>query len=159
MTGSNASDWFREVTNNSRVMRSEGRERPNTLLTWAHREREFRLHHLTPHQNTNGSNFGAWSIWIQIRIAKYAIFSLLHQICLFFLSHVGSHALLFYVFCVAGVGTRNYYRKMGYELEGPYMLKDLHGPGTDWACRCFYLDGAQRFTCKHAHRWYYFSKP
>lgn len=33
--------------------------------------------------------------------------------------------------CVAGVGTRNYYRKMGYELEGPYMVKDLYGPGMD----------------------------
>uniref|UniRef100_G3NKK1 Elongator complex protein 3 n=1 Tax=Gasterosteus aculeatus aculeatus TaxID=481459 RepID=G3NKK1_GASAC len=31
---------------------------------------------------------------------------------------------------ISGVGTRNYYRKMGYELEGPYMLKDLYGPGT-----------------------------
>lgn len=27
---------------------------------------------------------------------------------------------------ISGVGTRNYYRKMGYELEGPYMVKDLH---------------------------------
>ncbi|XP_054474027.1 elongator complex protein 3 [Anoplopoma fimbria] len=32
---------------------------------------------------------------------------------------------------ISGVGTRNYYRKMGYELEGPYMLKDLYGPGSD----------------------------
>ena len=24
-----------------------------------------------------------------------------------------------------GVGTRNYYRKIGYELEGPYMVKNL----------------------------------
>lgn len=32
---------------------------------------------------------------------------------------------------ISGVGTRNYYRKMGYELEGPYMMKDLHGPGMD----------------------------
>ncbi|XP_037305089.1 elongator complex protein 3 isoform X1 [Pungitius pungitius] len=31
---------------------------------------------------------------------------------------------------ISGVGTRNYYRKMGYELEGPYMLKELYGPGT-----------------------------
>lgn len=29
---------------------------------------------------------------------------------------------------ISGVGTRNYYRKMGYELEGPYMVKDLYGP-------------------------------
>ena len=26
---------------------------------------------------------------------------------------------------IAGVGTRNYYRKMGYELDGPYMSKYL----------------------------------
>ncbi|KAL4630423.1 elongator complex protein 3 [Arapaima gigas] len=26
---------------------------------------------------------------------------------------------------ISGVGTRNYYRKMGYELEGPYMVKCL----------------------------------
>ncbi|XP_037541640.1 elongator complex protein 3 [Nematolebias whitei] len=32
---------------------------------------------------------------------------------------------------ISGVGTRNYYRKMGYELEGPYMVKDLYGPGRD----------------------------
>ncbi|KAF7664330.1 hypothetical protein LDENG_00180460 [Lucifuga dentata] len=28
---------------------------------------------------------------------------------------------------ISGVGTRNYYRKMGYELEGPYMVKNLYG--------------------------------
>lgn len=32
---------------------------------------------------------------------------------------------------ISGVGTRNYYRKMGYELEGPYMVKHLYGPGMD----------------------------
>lgn len=26
---------------------------------------------------------------------------------------------------ISGVGTRNYYRKLGYELEGPYMCKML----------------------------------
>lgn len=26
---------------------------------------------------------------------------------------------------ISGVGTRNYYRKMGYELDGPYMTKML----------------------------------
>jgi len=26
---------------------------------------------------------------------------------------------------IAGVGTRNYYRKLGYELEGVYMTKKL----------------------------------
>ncbi|KAK2856549.1 hypothetical protein Q5P01_005284 [Channa striata] len=30
---------------------------------------------------------------------------------------------------ISGVGTRNYYRKMSYELEGPYMVKNLYGPG------------------------------
>lgn len=31
----------------------------------------------------------------------------------------------FFSFVLSGVGTRNYYRKMGYELEGPYMVKRL----------------------------------
>jgi elongator complex protein 3 len=26
---------------------------------------------------------------------------------------------------ISGVGTRHYYRKLGYELEGPYMVKSL----------------------------------
>ena len=26
---------------------------------------------------------------------------------------------------ISGVGTRNYYRKIGYSLEGPYMSKTL----------------------------------
>lgn len=26
---------------------------------------------------------------------------------------------------IAGVGTRHYYRKLGYETEGPYMVKYL----------------------------------
>ena len=26
---------------------------------------------------------------------------------------------------ISGVGTRHYYRKLGYELEGPYMVKRL----------------------------------
>lgn len=29
---------------------------------------------------------------------------------------------------IAGVGTRYYYRKLGYELEGPYMVKELGEP-------------------------------
>lgn len=33
--------------------------------------------------------------------------------------------LSFCLFLLSGVGTRNYYRKMGYELEGPYMVKRL----------------------------------
>ncbi|XP_072842126.2 elongator complex protein 3 isoform X1 [Pogona vitticeps] len=28
---------------------------------------------------------------------------------------------------ISGVGTRDYYRKIGYELEGPYMVKSLEG--------------------------------
>ena len=32
-----------------------------------------------------------------------------------------SHKLLI----ISGVGTRHYYRKLGYRLEGPYMVKDL----------------------------------
>ncbi|KAM6965752.1 elongator complex protein 3 [Aplochiton taeniatus] len=32
---------------------------------------------------------------------------------------------------ISGVGTRNYYRKMGYELEGPYMVKHLYGLDMD----------------------------
>ncbi|XP_036942784.1 elongator complex protein 3 isoform X2 [Acanthopagrus latus] len=39
----------------------------------------------------------------------------------------GSHKLA----VISGVGTRNYYRKMGYELEGPYMVKDLYEPRND----------------------------
>jgi len=27
---------------------------------------------------------------------------------------------------ISGVGTRNYYAKLGYELEGPYMVKYLY---------------------------------
>lgn len=30
---------------------------------------------------------------------------------------------------ISGVGTRHYYRKLGYELEGPYMVKALRGGG------------------------------
>jgi elongator complex protein 3 len=26
---------------------------------------------------------------------------------------------------ISGVGTRNYYRKLGYDLQGPYMMKNL----------------------------------
>ena len=26
---------------------------------------------------------------------------------------------------ISGVGTRDYYRKLGYELDGPYMSKDI----------------------------------
>ena len=27
---------------------------------------------------------------------------------------------------ISGVGTRDYYRRLGYELEGPYMTKKLY---------------------------------
>tara|TARA_B110000459_G_scaffold74662_1_gene83924 strand:- start:375 stop:611 length:237 start_codon:yes stop_codon:yes gene_type:complete len=30
---------------------------------------------------------------------------------------------------ISGVGTRHYYRKLGYELEGPYMVKSLVSGG------------------------------
>jgi hypothetical protein len=30
------------------------------------------------------------------------------------------------------VGTRHYYRKLGYELEGPYMVKSLLGLLDEW---------------------------
>ena len=29
------------------------------------------------------------------------------------------------LFVLTGVGTRHYYRKLGYELDGPYMAKSL----------------------------------
>ena len=29
---------------------------------------------------------------------------------------------------ISGVGTRHYYRKLGYQLEGPYMVKMLPPP-------------------------------
>lgn len=29
------------------------------------------------------------------------------------------------ILVISGVGTRHYYRKMGYELDGPYMSKRL----------------------------------
>lgn len=29
---------------------------------------------------------------------------------------------------ISGVGTRKYYRKLGYRLEGPYMVKSLKSP-------------------------------
>jgi elongator complex protein 3 len=26
---------------------------------------------------------------------------------------------------ISGVGTRDYYRRLGYKLDGPYMVKDI----------------------------------
>ena len=40
---------------------------------------------------------------------------------------------------IAGVGTRHYYRKLGYLLEGPYMVKHLQEPSVEfssWSQRC-----------------------
>lgn len=36
-----------------------------------------------------------------------------------------TYRVLFLHFCFTGVGTRNYYRKIGYRLQGPYMVKTL----------------------------------
>jgi histone acetyltransferase (RNA polymerase elongator complex component) len=33
--------------------------------------------------------------------------------------------VLIRIFLFSGVGTRNYYRKIGYKLDGPYMSKNL----------------------------------
>ncbi|CAG9865063.1 unnamed protein product [Phyllotreta striolata] len=41
---------------------------------------------------------------------------------------------------ISGVGTRNYYRKLGYELEGPYMVKSLK-PG-EYISSFDYLHGS-----------------
>ncbi|KAJ8960739.1 hypothetical protein NQ318_020032 [Aromia moschata] len=40
---------------------------------------------------------------------------------------------------ISGVGTRNYYRKLGYELEGPYMVKSLKDGEYKTTLEC--LDG------------------
>ncbi len=36
------------------------------------------------------------------------------------------------VVVISGVGTRHYYRKLGYRLEGPYMVKNVSTDGTNW---------------------------
>ena len=36
---------------------------------------------------------------------------------------------------ISGVGTRHYYRKLGYRLEGHYMVKDLTPPPRRRAAR------------------------
>lgn len=33
---------------------------------------------------------------------------------------------------ISGVGTRHYYRKLGYELEGTYMVKYLKSEEEEW---------------------------
>lgn len=40
---------------------------------------------------------------------------------------------------ISGVGTRNYYRKLGYELEGPYMVKSLQPEKYKSVFKC--IDG------------------
>lgn len=35
---------------------------------------------------------------------------------------------------ISGVGTRHYYRKLGYRLEGHYMVKDLPPVQRGWRC-------------------------
>lgn len=42
---------------------------------------------------------------------------------------------------ISGVGTRNYYRKLGYELEGPYMVKSLK-PG-EYKSSLEFVDGSR----------------
>lgn len=42
---------------------------------------------------------------------------------------------------ISGVGTRNYYRKLGYELEGPYMVKSLESGVYKSVISC--VDGEQ----------------
>ncbi|XP_072381420.1 elongator complex protein 3 [Diabrotica undecimpunctata] len=41
---------------------------------------------------------------------------------------------------ISGVGTRNYYRKLGYELQGPYMVKSLKE--GEYVSALDYVDGA-----------------
>jgi elongator complex protein 3 len=54
---------------------------------------------------------------------------------------------------ISGVGTRHYYRRLGYRLEGPYMVKDLPPPaapstrrrqrvGDEWGDACWSEDDA-----------------
>lgn len=38
---------------------------------------------------------------------------------------------------ISGVGTRNYYRKLGYELEGPYVVKSLEEGVYKSALDCY----------------------
>lgn len=48
----------------------------------------------------------------------------------------------------SGVGTKNYYRKMGYELEGPYMLKNLYWSREESKPRCIIFPGENHLTCR-----------
>lgn len=42
---------------------------------------------------------------------------------------------------ISGVGTRNYYRKLGYELDGPYMVKSLQD--GEYKSALEYIDGQE----------------
>jgi hypothetical protein len=50
---------------------------------------------------------------------------------------IGISQLTFSVFFVAGVGTREYYRKLGYQLDGPYMSKRLSDDYDDYDDEAF----------------------
>lgn len=84
---------------------------------------------------SNVSNFlwvNSWNIQIHTSVLSSDCLILSLSQCYGFTLTLSSSLV-----CFAGVGTRNYYRKMGYELEGPYMVKDLYGPGMDWTWTVF----------------------
>ena len=49
---------------------------------------------------------------------------------------------------ISGVGTRHYYRKLGYHLEGPYMVKALQEQGTAERGRARSRRGRQACTAQ-----------
>lgn len=50
---------------------------------------------------------------------------------------------------ISGVGTRNYYRKLGYELEGPYMVKSLLPGDYKSVFNCVDGEPFQKTEVKH----------
>ena len=62
-----------------------------------------------------------WKVNLKVPESSCFCFDFLFQ------THLALSLVVFreYALLFAGVGTRNYYRKMGYELEGPYMTKSL----------------------------------
>ena len=52
------------------------------------------------------------------------------------------------VVVISGVGTRHYYRKLGYHLEGPYMVKALQEQGTAERGRARSRRGRQACTAQ-----------
>lgn len=50
---------------------------------------------------------------------------------------------------ISGVGTRNYYRKLGYELEGPYMVKSLEKDAYKSVFTCIDGEKMQKPTVYH----------